>query len=728
MMDFKRRRQQRQAHVSRRKFLQLTGATGVGLVIGVQLQPPAAVARQAGTTDLAYNAFVSVSPDNTVKVLIKHLEMGQGVYTGLATCVAEEMDASWEQIVCEHAPVDTEKYANLGMGLQATGGSTGMANSYEQMRQAGAMARAVLVAAAAERWNVPATAISVADGTVRHGPHVATFGELAVDAARQPVPDLDSLNLKSPDSFTFIGNPALTRKDVGKHDGSAIYTQDIQLPGMLTAVVAHSPRFGGRVSSFDATAALAINGVEAVLQIDSGIAVLARDYWTATRGRDALSIQWDDSNAEMRGSRELLAQYRALLETPGVVAEQTGDAEATLSAAGNTLEASFEYPYLSHAPMEPMNCVARVDGTSAELWYGCQFQTIDQQVVAELIGGQPEDVEIHTLLAGGGFGRRANPFSDYIVETVNIARQLPGRPIKLVWSREDDIQGGYYRPAFVHRLSASLGADGKPEAFKARLVGQSIMAGTPLADMSITEGVDFSSVEGLVDLAYQVPHRQVELHSPEVGIPVQWWRSVGNTHTAFSKEVFIDLLAREAGVDPVAYRLSLLQHNPKESAVLRMAADKAGWGSTAVPADTGRGVAVHSSFGSSVAEIVDVSRDGDSFRVDRVVAVIDCGTVVNPDIVKAQVEGAIALGLSTALGDELTLTDGLVDQSNFHDYQVLRMNAMPEVEVYFIESDLPPTGVGEPGTPPIAPAVANALAALTGQTFTRLPLRLDQAV
>jgi isoquinoline 1-oxidoreductase beta subunit len=491
---------------------------------------------------------------------------------------------------------------------------------------------------------------------------------------------------------------------------------------MLTAVVAHSPRFGGKVRSFDASAALAVQGVQAVFEIDSGVAVVARDYWTASKGREALTIEWDDSNAEMRGSKELREQYASLLETSGTVAEQEGNADAILAAAGDYLEASFEFPYLSHAPMEPMNCVAQINGNSAELWYGCQFQTIDQMVVAEMIGGRPEDVVIHTLFAGGGFGRRANPFSDYIVETVNIARQHPGVPVKLVWSREDDIRGGFYRPAFMHKLTAALGPDGKPQAFKARLAGQSIMEGTPLAEMSVVEGVDVSSVEGLVELAYHVPHRLVELHSPKVGVPVQWWRSVGNTHTAFSKEVFIDLLARKAGVDPVDYRLALLQHNPKETAVLKLAAEKAGWG-RAVPANTGRGVAVHSSFGSSVAEIVDVSVSGERFKVDRVVAVIDCGTVVNPDIVRAQVEGAVALGLSAALGDELTLTDGLVDQSNFHDYQVLRMGEMPEVEVYFIDSDLPPTGVGEPGTPPIAPAVANALAAATGKTYTRLPLK-----
>lgn len=715
---------QKPGSASRRQFLKGAGAVSAGLLIGLRLDGGKAFAQQARSGELTYNAFVRIAPDNSVKVLIKHLEMGQGIYTGLATCVAEELDADWSQVVCEHAPANTETYANLSMGLQATGGSSGVANSYTQMRQAGAAARAMLVAAAAARWDVPAADISVANGVVSHAGHRASFGELAVEAARQSAPAPDALTLKEARDFAYIGNPSLPRTDVGKQDGTAIFTQDIQLPNMLTAVVAHSPRFGGKVQRFDAAAALEVDGVEDVFAIDSGVAVVARDYWSASKGREALAVEWDDSNAETRGSRELLALYHELADTPGALAESEGDTEGELSRAAETIEASYEFPYLAHAAMEPMNCVAQIDGSRAELWYGCQFQTLDQQVVADMIGGRTEDVVINTVFAGGGFGRRANPFSDYIVETVNIAKQYQGRPVKLVWSREDDLRGGYYRPAYVHKLSAALDSDGMPQAFRARIAGQSIMEGTPLSAMMVTGEVDLSSVEGLIELPYHVPNKRVELHSPKAGVPVQWWRSVGNTHTAFSKEVFIDQLARKAGKDPVAYRLALLQGNPKESAVLRLAAEKAGWSSRTLPTSWGRGVAVHSSFGSSVAEIVEVSVDGDSFKVERVVAVIDCGTVVNPDVVRAQVEGAIAYGLSATLVDELTLTEGRVDQSNFNDYPVLRMNQMPAVEVYFIDSELAPTGVGEPGTPPIAPAVANALTAATGRTFSKLPLKL----
>ncbi|HBX37279.1 MAG TPA: twin-arginine translocation pathway signal protein [Pseudohongiella sp.] len=709
---------------SRRSFLKVSAGASAGLMLGVSFSAPTALAQQASDAALEFNAFVSISPDNTVKVLIKHLEMGQGVYTGLATCVAEELDADWSQVVCEHAPADVTKYANLLMGQQGTGGSTAIANSFMQMRQAGAAAKAMLVAAAAAQWQVNASEITVSNGVVSHGNHSATFGELAVAAAQQPTPDRSSLTMKTPAEFKLIGQDNTLRKDVGKHNGTAIYTQDVKLPGMLTAVVAHPPRFGAKIRSFDASAALARRGVQQVFEIDSGVAVVASDYWTAIKAREQLQIEWDASEAETRSSGDILAQYRELVETPGAIAEAHGNPDSVLSASSDVTELMFEYPYLAHAQMEPMNCVAQVNGDSAEMWYGCQSPTSDKAAIAQLLGTSGDKVTIHTVFAGGGFGRRANPASDYVLESVQIARQVPNTPVKLVWSREDDMQAGYYRPAYVHKLSAALDAAGKPNAMKIRIAGQSIMAGTSMAAMMVRDGIDNTSVEGLTEFAYDVPERQVELHSPQVGVPVQWWRSVGHTHTAFSKEVFIDALARKAGADPVAYRLELLKNNPRETAVLKLAAEKAGWGTTELPEGWGRGVAVHTSFGSTVAEIVDVSVDGNNFKVERVVAAIDCGIAVNPSIVKAQVESAIAYGLSAALADEVTLTDGHVDQTNFHNYRVLRMNAMPKVETHIVPSTNAPSGVGEPGTPPIAPAVANALAAVTGRTFTRLPLRL----
>ena len=709
---------------SRRSFLKIATAGTAGLVLGVNLNGSAS-AQSVGETALEYNAFVSITPDNKVRVFIKHLEMGQGVYTGLATCIAEELDADWSQVVCEHAPVDTAKYANLLMGQQSTGGSTAIANSFMQMRNAGAAAKAMLVAAAAKRWNVPASDISVSDGMVTHGAHSASFGDLAVDAAAQASPASSSLVLKTPDQFKLIGKDSTLRKDVGKHDGTAIYTQDVKLPGMLTAVVTHSPKFGGKVKSLDASRALARTGVSDVFEIDSGVVVLATDYWTANRARQELVIEWDNSAAETRSSRNILEEYRALVETPGTVAESEGDASAVIKAANDVSELVFEFPFLAHAQMEPMNCVAKVDGNTAELWYGCQSATGDQMAIASHLGAKLTDIKINTVFAGGGFGRRANPHSDYVIEAVKIAQKVNGTPVKLVWSREDDMQAGFYRPAYAHKLSAALDAEGKPTALEVRVAGQSIIAGTSMAAMMISNGIDVTSVEGLTEMSYEIPQRQVELHTTTNGVPVQWWRSVGNTHTAFSKEVFIDFLARKAGVDPVEYRLALLEHNPRESAVLKLAAEKAGWGTKELPAGWGRGVAVHTSFGSTVAEVAEVSVDGDMFKVERVIVAVDCGIAVNPNVVRAQIEGAVAYGLSAALDDELTLTDGNVDQTNFHTYQVLRMNAMPQVEVHILSSNNAPSGVGEPGTPPIAPAVANAIAAVTGRTLTRLPLKLS---
>ncbi|MBC54630.1 MAG: twin-arginine translocation pathway signal protein [Gammaproteobacteria bacterium] len=727
---FARNKQQPGVDTGRRNFLKVAATGSAGFTLGISLSAGAQAQAQATTASgavnaLEYNAFVSITPENVVRIYIKHLEMGQGVYTGLATCVAEELDADWQQIVCEHAPVDTAKYANLLMGQQGTGGSTAMANSFMQLRRAGAAAKAMLVSAAAQRWQVPIDEIRVNEGVVSHGSHRATFGELAVEASRQTPPATDALVLKTPAQFRLIGSENTLRKDTGKQDGTAIYTQDVQVPGMLTAVVAHAPRFGARVRSFDASAALARRGVRQVFEIDTGIAVVADDYWSATKGRELLQIEWDESSAETRSSDTLLQQYRNLVETEGAIAEQHGNAVDTLASANDKVELVFEFPYLAHAQMEPVNCVARISGNSAELWYGCQSATGDQAAIAQLLGTRPQDVKIHTVFAGGGFGRRANPKADYVLEAVNIARQLPDTPVKLVWSREDDMQGGFYRPAYAHKLSAALDDQGKPLAFQARIAGQSIMAGTSMAAMMVNNGIDNTSVEGLTEFSYEVPERQVELHTTDVGVPVQWWRSVGHTHTAFSKEVFINALARKAGMDPVAYRLSLLTHNPRETAVLKLAAEKAGWGSRELPAGWGRGVAVHTSFGSTVAEIAEVSVQGNNFKVERVVAAIDCGIAVNPSIIRAQVEGAIAYGLSAALQDELTLSEGVVDQSNFHNYQVLRMNAMPVVETHILASTNAPSGVGEPGTPPIAAAVANALADATGNTLTRLPLRLS---
>lgn len=714
-------------NTSRRGFLKLMGGVGAGLTIAVNMPATAAQQQAAHLADdgsFEAGSFVRIHPDGTVSVVVKHLEMGQGAYIGLSSLVAEELDASWQQIRPENAPADAKRFNHTGWGpMQGTGGSSGLSNSYMQMRMAGATARAMLVAAAAQKWQVPVSSIQVSDGVVSHASgNKAHFGELVELAARQPMPAADSLKLKNPSQFKIIGQ-SVPRNDAGKSNGTAMFTQDVKMDGMLTAMVAHAPRFGGKVKSFDASNALKVKGVRQVVQIPTGVAVLALDYWSAKKGRDQLSIQWDESGAFKQGSDELMTQFKALANSPGLPARKEGDVSAAL-AAGNVVEAEFEFPFLTHSPMEPMNAVVKVTATGCDVWTGCQIQTLDQGGVAALLGMKPEQVNIHTLFAGGSFGRRANPQSDYVLEAAHIAKQVPGKAVKLVWSREDDTQAGYFRPMYFHKLQATLDADGMPLAWQQRIVGQSIIKGTPFEGYLIKDGIDATSVEGISDLAYSVPNLQVELHTVDIPVPVQWWRSVGHTHTAYTKEVFIDQLARKAGKDPVAYRMVLLKDHPRQQAVLKLAAEKAGWGRT-LPEGRALGVAVHESFHSYVAQVAEVSlQPNGGFKVEKVFCAVDCGVAVNPDVIKAQMEGGIGFGLSPALISEITLDQGRVVQSNFHDYQVLRINQMPEIEVHIVKSAEPPTGVGEPGTPPIAPAVANALSALTGQTFNKLPLKL----
>jgi isoquinoline 1-oxidoreductase beta subunit len=713
---------------SRRDFLKLVTSVGAGLTLAMNL--PLALAADAAAPvapgDFEPNAFIRIGTDGRITILMKHLEMGQGTFTGLATLVAEELDADWSQVVAEGAPADAARYNNLSWGpMQGTGGSTAMANSFMQMRTAGATARAMLVAAAASRWKLPAGEIQVKQGLVSHAAsgNSASFGELAELAAQQAVPDPQSLRLKDPADFSYIGQK-LPRLDRGKTDGRAVFTQDVQLDGMLTALVAHPPRFGGKVSQFDASKALASPGVVEVVQIPNGIAVLARDFWSAKKGRDLLSIEWDQSAAFTGSSDDMLREYRALAEQPGLVARADGDATAALANAATLIEAVFEVPYLAHAPMEPMNAVALVNDDGCEIWNGEQFQTVDQSAVATVLGLKPEQVKINMLFAGGSFGRRANPHSDYVIEAALIAQAKRGTPVKLVWTREDDTRAGYYRPLYVHRVRAGLDASGNPVAWEQRIVGQSIGKGTAFEAFIVKDGIDSTSVEGASNLPYQIPNLQVELHTRDQGVPVQWWRSVGSSHTAFTTEVMVDELARAAQQDPVEFRLKLLAQHPRHLGVLQLAAEKAGWGSE-LPKGWGRGVAVHESFNSFVAQIAEVSvQDNGSFRVERVVCAVDCGLAINPDVIRAQMEGGIGFGLSPALMSEITLNDGQVVQSNFHDYQVLRINQMPAIEVHIVPSAEAPTGVGEPGTPPIAPAVANALSAATGQYFRRLPLKL----
>ena len=727
-------------NLSRRGFLQGAAGLTLGLALpAFAAKAGAAAAAQAAAAPFEPTPFLRIGADNTVTVLSKHLEMGQGTYTGLATIVAEELDAAWPQVKVEGAPADAKRFNNLAFGpMQGTGGSTAMANSWDQLRQTGATARAMLVSAAAKRWNVPATEITVSEGVVSHAAskRKATFGELAEAAAAEAVPA--RVTLKDPKDFRLIGKHANRKDSFAKTNGSAQFTQDAHLPGMLVAVVARSPRFGGAVKSFDATKAKAIKGVVAVVAIPGGVAVLAKDTWTAKKGRDALAVEWDDSAAFKLGTDEMRTRYQALGKAPGLVARKDGDAATALAGAAKVVTASYDFPYLAHAAMEPMNCVIQRTADGLEVWNGEQFQTVDQGALAAMFGIPPEKVNIHMLYAGGSFGRRASTKVDYIREAAAIVKALgeqgshAAAPVKLVWMREDDMKAGYYRPMFHHRLEATLDADGSIRAWRHRLVGQSIAKGSPFEGFMIKDGVDGLSVEGAASLPYAIPNLQVELHTPTgIDVPVLWWRSVGSTHTAYSTETFLDRLAAEGGQDPVALRLKLLAKHPRHAGVLKLAADKAGWDKPLAAGKAGerrgRGVAVHESFHSFVAQVaeVTVSADG-SVKVDRIVAAVDCGMAINPDNVRAQVEGSVGFALSAALHGEITLKDGVVEQGNFGEYAPIRINEMPKVEVHIVASAEKPTGIGEPGVPPVAPAVANAIAAATGKWLTRMPFRTDE--
>jgi isoquinoline 1-oxidoreductase beta subunit len=710
---------------SRRTLLKTSAAASAALVVGFHLAPRRALAQATAGAGPAPNAFVRIGADNSVTVIAKHLEMGQGSYTGLATVLADELDADWSQVRVESAPADATRYNNLAFGsIQGTGGSSAIANSFEQLRKAGAAARQMLVTAAAQAWGVPAAEITVSAGKLAHekSKKSGTFGQFAAAAAKLTVPP--EVTLKDPKEFKLIGRELPRVDTVAKTNGTAQFAMDVRLPGMLTAVVARAPLFGGTVKSFDAGKAKAVPGVRYVVQIPTGIAVVAENTWAAIKGREALAIQWDDSKAEKRGTKELMEEYHRLADQAGPVAAKRGDIAAGFAGAAKTVEARFDFPYLAHAPMEPLDCVVRLMPTSCEIWAGDQFQTIDQANAAAALGLKPHQVKINTVFAGGSFGRRATITSDYVAEGVQVAKALKGvAPVRLVWTREDDIRGGRYRPLTHHWLKAALNADGMPVAWQHRIVTQSILAGTPFEPMMVKNGIDATSVEGASNVPYAIPNFQVELHTAKAGVPVLWWRSVGSTHTAFSTEVLIDELARAAGKDPVNYRLTLLKEHPRHAAVLALAADKAGWGK-ALPAGRFRGVAVHESFNSYVAEVAEVSVAGDgSFKVERVVCAVDCGIAVNPDVIRAQMEGGIGYGLSAALAEQVTLEGGKVVQSNFHDYTPLRIADMPRVEVHIVRSTAAPTGVGEPGVPPIAPAVANALAVARNKPVRALPLR-----
>ena len=711
---------------SRRSFLRQTGGA---LVIAMVLPNVARGQVRRMTPDdikrvpAAPNAFLRIAPDNTVTVMAKHIEMGQGAYTGLATLAAEELDADWSQMRVEAAPANAALYANFNMGLQGTGGSSSMFNSYYQMRKAGAAARAMLVAAAAQKWGVPPREISVSKGVISHAAsrRKSQFGALAAAAARLPFPPEPTL--KDPANFSLIGTEFPRIDSAAKSDGSAQFTIDVKRPGMVHSAILHSPAFGGTVKSVDAKAAEAIKGVLAVKQVPQGVAVIASSTWAANRGVAALEVEWDNAKAEMRSTDEMFRTYAEAARTPGEQAELRGKGAEALAGAARLIEAEYRLPFLAHAAMEPNDAVIEIGKDKAEVWMGSHLTTGDQRVVAQTLGLKMEQVTIHGMLAGGSFGRLGTPNAEFAGEVAAIAKAWGKGPVKHLWTRENDIRGGFYRPLVLHKMRGGLDAAGNIVAWDQVIAAQSFLRGSAFDPTSQIK-LDNSVVEGARNMPYAVANLRIGQHLMTNGVPTSWWRSVSASHTGFAVEAFMDELLTAGGKDPVKGRLDLIREDePRLKAVLNRVADMAGWSGAEAKPGRALGVAVMKAFRSYVAQIVEVSLGDDGLpRVHKVWCAVDCGVAINPGIIRAQMEGGIGYALGAALFGEITLGEGgQVEQGNFDQYRALRMPEMPAIEVSIIKSTADPTGVGEPGVPPLAPAIANALRKLTGKHVRGLP-------
>lgn len=706
--------------INRRDFLK-TGSLGLGgLLLSFSL-PANATNRLLAPTDVAMNGYLRIGTDNRIHIVLSKVEMGQGIWTTLPMLIAEELDCDWHQIVVEPCPPGKASDLTQSLIARSTGGSETTVSEFDSCRRAGATARQMLIVAAAKRLGVSPESCRTENSYVLAGGHRLPYGTLAAEASTLPVP---VVTLREPKDWKLIGKSQKRLDAPEKLTGKAVYGLDIQFPGLLTAVVAHAPVFGGTVKSFDATKARAVSGVRQVVQVPTGVAVIADTFWAAKTGRDALTIDWNLGPNATLDSAQQLDSYRQLATTKGIPIYEKGDVAAGLAKAAHILDAEYSFPYLAHAPMEPLNCTVKIGPDRCEVWTGTQSHLLHQVEVANFLGLKPEQVLFNTPYLGGSFGRRGSFSSDWIMEAVQIAK-ASGKAIKLVWSREDDIQGGYYRPVYVHRVQIGVDRAGVPVVWQHRIVGQSLFANTPLADMIVQNGIDYSSVTRGAPYADTVPDQSFELHTTTVGVPVLPWRSVGATHTVFVVETLMDELAAQASVDPVAYRRTLLKKSPRHIAALNLAVDKAGWHKP-LPKGLFRGVAVCEAMGSYVAQVVEVSVRDTQIQVHRVVCAIDCGLAVNPDGVVAQMEGGIVYGLTAALYGEITLKEGRVQQSNFHDYPMLRLNEAPVIEVHIVPSTERMGGAGEPGVAPIAPALANALFAATGKRFRNLPLRLEE--
>jgi len=705
--------------VGRREFLKKSATGGAGLVIGLYLPGKYEALAGVPPKDPAImNAWVQIAPDDTTTLFVDKSEMGQGINTALAMILAEELDLDWKKIKTVFAPA-APQYFNPVFGLQGTGGSTSVRGSWEPLAKAGAAAREMLIAVAAKKWNVEPSACHTENSAVVNtasGKRLG-YGALAGDAAKLPLPA--SPKPKSAKDYKLVGKPTKRIDSKEKVTGKAEFGIDVRQGDMLHAVVARCPVFGGTVKSFDDTKAKAVRGVKNVVQVSTGVAVVADNTWSAMEGRNALQIAWDEGANAKNSSEAIRKLYQGRMEQTGVIARKEGDADSAMGSAARKIEAVYEVPFLAHATMEPMNCTADVRADGCDIYAPTQFQTFAQMTGAKITGLKPEQVRIHTTYLGGGFGRRAE--QDFIAEAVELSKAI-GAPVQVTWSREDDMQHDFYRPTVMVKFWAGLDGAGKVGAWKARIVGPSIMS--RFFPGSVKNGLDDTATEGIATLKYDVPNFLVEYLLTESGVPVGFWRSVGNSHNGYIAECFVDEMAKAAGKDPFEFRRALLAKDARQRGVLELAAEKAGWSKP--PAAGGyRGIAVVESFGSYVAEVAEISidRKARSLQVHRVVAAVDCGRHVNPETIRAQIEGGIIYGLTAVLKGEITIANGRVEQSNFNDYDMLRLNEAPQIEVHIMPSNDGPGGIGEPGTPPIAPAVCNAIFAATGRPVRRLPIR-----
>jgi isoquinoline 1-oxidoreductase beta subunit len=705
--------------LSRRRFLQAGVAAGGGMMLSLRLPSANGEAAAAHTGGFAPNAFVRIGGDGQIVLTMPYVEMGQGTYTAIAMLIAEELEVELKQVRLEHAPPNEKLYGNpLIGGMQATGNSNAMRGAWQPLRKAGAAARTMLVSAAARRWNVDPTSCRAHSGEVLHMPtgRRIKYGKLAADAARMPVPE--SVTLKRPEDFKLIGTPAKRLDAPSKVNGTAVYGIDVRPPGVKIATLAQSPVFGGRVKSVDDAAAKAVKGVRQIVQLDDVIAVVADHMGAAKKGLAALVIEWDDGPHAKLNTDDILHELEQATLKPGAVAQNIGDIDKAMASAASKVEATYRVPFLAHATMEPMNCTVHVRKDGCEVWVGNQVLARAQAAAAKTAGLPLDKVVVHNHLIGGGFGRRLE--IDGIIRAVQIAKHVDG-PVKVVWTREEDIQHDMYRPYFFDRMSAGLDDKGRPVAWKHRFAGSSVVA--RWAPPLFINGLDHDTTEGAINLVYALPNLHVEYLQVEPrGIPTAFWRSVGPSHNVFVTESFLDELAAAAKEDAVAYRQALLDESPRAKAVLELAAKKAAWGGP-LPDRVGRGVSVQFAFATYMAQVaeVEVSREG-AVRVRRVVCAVDCGSVVNPDTVRAQIQSAIIFGITAALYGEITVKDGRVEQTNFDTYRILRINEAPAIEVHIVQSSETPGGMGEAGTSLIVPAVTNAIFAATGKRLRKLPI------